>query len=171
MAIEDVDIILSVKDAVEDVLTDDTLWTAPFTVYGQDAYRDRAKGDEPTRPYAFLIAAREPIETRWLPVVLVDGDVRRVEIQLGSMSKLAEIRIHVIARTQREAMVIAAKLADDARLDNLALYDHATDPDTAAGYTLSEVGWDPKAIPVPEKWAIEGTLRHWVVMENQYIVM
>jgi len=170
MTIEDTDIILSVKDAVQSILEDAQTWTVPYTVYGIDSYRSLPKGSEPERPYAFLIAAREPIETRWLPVVLVDGEVDRIQFEMGHESRLARIRIHVLGRSQRDAMVFVNKFADSSALENLALYDHAEGTETPDSHTLSEDGWSSEAIPVPEQWAVEGTLKHWVVMENQYIV-
>jgi len=170
MAIEDADIILSVKDAVQSILEDADEWTEPFTVYGAKSYREGALGAEPDRPYAFLIAAREPIEIRWLPVILVDGDVSGIGFQMGSTSRIAEMRIHVIARSQGEATRLTGKIAVSPSLDNLALYDHAAGDETPDAYTLAENGWKVTSIPVPQKWSLEGTIKHWAVMENSYIV-
>ena len=170
-ALRDMDLKLSIVDAICGIMQDSALWASAYTVYTEEDFASMARGNPPARPFVFVMAARREVEPRFLPIILVDMDIKRIPFQLGGLSRQVDIRLHIMARSEGEGEgikdVIVSELYDTA----IEFYSYPISiGDTVVTTQYCEPEWTTEVVPIPETYMNEGTLRYWTVTSGAVIL-
>lgn len=163
---DDAEVKLSVRDSVKDFFEDVTAWTTPFTVYDADDLESHTT--EPNRPFVYVITRKEPIEPRWLPIVVLDIETRNVSWQLGSTSRETRVNINIMGRSEGETSRIASKMR--ASLNTIAIYDYSGAIPVLEENQFYQEEWEQQEVVPPEEYLREGTLKHWLLLSNMFIL-
>jgi hypothetical protein len=169
MTTPDIDIKLSIKDAVVDVLEDDSLWTNAWNVYYESNMPTYTDTNEPSWPYVFVISDRVPQEPRWLPVIVLEIIINDDEWQLGTLSRFAVTRLHLLCSSEGQASRLRTVLADN--LDIIEVFDYSGETPSKLSDSSFVDDWTAEPVALSNQILMEGSLRHWLVMENTLVVM
>jgi hypothetical protein len=134
------------------------IWDTPaYTVYDMDAQDSTIA--EPTRPFVFVGTARSGSIPRWLPAIVVETSISRINYELGSMGDLVSIGINVLPRNEGEMSAICEAIKG---------YFQYLDPGDNIERGVEEE-WSERSIPVPYDAAMSASLRYWTLLENSII--
>lgn len=148
----------AVIEKVTSIMESSDVWDSPvYTVYSMDAQDNTTQ--EPARPFVFVGTSRSGSIPRWLPVIVCETMISRVNYELGSMGSLATISINIIPRHENELSAISE-----------AIKSNFLELDAGDGYSRPiEEEWSERPVPVPYDPAMEGSLRFWTILENSII--
>lgn len=160
------EIIKSFFVALKNAFEDGSNWPSgnSFTVYRYDNMRDYRT--EPPRPFVFLGSRGVGDEPTWRPCVLMSATTKRASAELGGNSILLSVVLSIIARSGGEEDGIASVLTD--ALETVSF--KSTDGDTEVLIDVEDE-WESEPYEVPAAIAMEGSLRNWLQMSANYLIL
>jgi hypothetical protein len=143
---------------ISSIMSSTDIWGSPaYTVYDMDTQDSTIA--EPTRPFAFVGTTRSGNIPRWLPAIVVETSISRVNYELGSMGDLVSLGISVIPRNEGELSAICEAIKG---------YFQYLDPGDDIERGVEEE-WSERSVPVPYDAAMSASLRYWTLLENSII--
>lgn len=160
------EIVKSFFTALKEAFEDSSNWLSGngFTVYRYDNMRDYRT--EPPRPFVFLGSRGVGDEPTWRPCVLMSATTRKASAELGGNSVLLSVVLSIIARSGGEEEGIANVLAD--ALETVQFKSADGDEEIAIDV---EDQWESEPYEVPAAIAMEGSLRNWLQMSANYLIL
>ena len=149
--------------AVSAVLHDASLWNGtPFAVYRDFDMENMVV--EPARPFVFIGSRNTAVIPKFLPYVMLDIEIDRIVLQMGSVSSQVRVSINIVGRTEGEASRISSVLKRNVVTFGTG-YSAQIDTDRAG------VSWLEEAVAIPEPYWSEGTLRQVLSIRATFLVM
>lgn len=158
-----VDIVLSIASAVQDVLQNEALWTAPFTIYSVSDMT--SSEDEPNHPFLVFDASGKVIPPMWQPFLALGVDVRGEVLQMGSTDAVAEIEMALFTRYKGQGHAISYNLIRN--LANFNLYNWADRDNPELIKSVSLDPWDVRQINPSPLVLKEATVEYVFAMTSQ----
>lgn len=160
------EVIKSFFDALKDALESGENWPSGtgFAVYRYENMRDYTAA--PPRPFIFLGTRAVGDEPTWRPCLIMNTTTRKISVEMGSKSILLSVALQVIGRNGSEDSAISRVLRDV--LDTVTF----SNSDGSLQFAVdTEEGWDEEPGELPAAMAMEGSLRYWLTLSANYIIM
>lgn len=160
------EIIKSFFDALKGAFEDGSNWPSgnSFTVYRYDNMRDYRT--EPPRPFVFIGTRNAGDEPTWRPCILMIATTRKVSAELGAKSTMLSVVLSVITRSAGEENGISRVL--ESALSSVPF--KSTDGNTEVLVDVEDE-WESEPYEVPAAIAMEGSLRNWLQMSANYLIL